>query len=325
MNKSKRRLLKQISLLPLVLSVIPLNKILAKQLTLATKIEKEIKAGNFKYIYANDQYRTEFFPFLVNVFHLYPEKEFHQAIFEATKMNDADAAIYQELQQKIKTIKPFLSEISYALPALNKQKKIISKQTVELLSGRKHIDGYLEIGSTGRYIDELEEHIKIKGKRYFIDRKAPSFSPFDIVDRGQINKAGTFIALNNYDLNITDHIPKNSLDLVTVYIGFHHCPPDLRKKFITSVRDVLKPNGKLIVRDHDAHNEKMNKIVSLAHDVFNLGTNEAWEYNQSEERYFYSLAFLEKMLTNYGFKFEGRKLLQDGDPTLNSLMLYSKA
>lgn len=285
----------------------------------------ESKIGNFKFIYENEKYRSDFFPFLVNVFHLYPEKEFHQLIAQVTTDNQFDDAIYQEAQQQLKKYKPLLSDLTYALPALNNQKKVITQQTLRLLPDVKKVDGYLEFGSTGRYLDELEEHLKIRGDICFIDSKPASFSPDSIVDRGQLNKAGTFLPLNNYDTKIAKNLQKNSFDLITVYIGFHHCPPHLRGEFITSIRDVLKPNDKLILRDHDASDERMLRIVALAHDVFNLGTKETVEYNHKEEHYFYSLEFLGKIMNKFGFKSAGEKLLQDGDPTLNTLMVYTKA
>ena len=327
MDYTRRKYLKQLSLLSFALTTYPTSKLFAsaKNMAKESQILPESALGNFKYIYGSEKYRSEFFPFLVNVFNLYPEQKFHKLITQTTQDKQEDAKIYLSLRDKIKEIKPFLSELTYAVPALNKQKKIIAEQTLQLLPSINRINGYLEVGSTGRYLDEIEEHLKIRGDIYLIDSQPASFSPESIIDRGQIKEAGKFIPLNNYDTNIIKHIPKNSLDLVTVYIGFHHCPPNLREEFITSIRDVLKPNGKLIVRDHDAHNEKMNRVVALAHDVFNLGTNETWEYNEKEERYFYSLAFLDEMLNKYGFKTNGKRILQDGDPTLNSLMLYTKA
>lgn len=321
MDQLKRKYLKQASLLPFLLAAFPASQLFGK----ASKLLSESEIGNFKYIYENEKYRSNFFTFLVNVFHLYPEKEFHQLIAQVTADKQIDDAIYQEVQKQLKNIKPLLGDLTYAIPALNKQKKVITQQTLKLLPDVKKVDGYLEFGSTGRYLDELEEHLKIRGEICFVDSKPASFAPDSIVDRGQLSKAGRFIPLNNYDTKIAKNLPKNSFDLVTVYIGFHHCPPHLREEFITSIRDVLKPNGKLILRDHDAHDEKMLRMVALAHDVFNLGTKETIDYNRKEERYFYSLEFLNKMMHKFGFKSAGEKLLQEGDPTLNTLMVYTKA
>ncbi len=311
MDYAKRKHLKQLSLISLLFVTYPAIKLFGKTNKTSDNLVKffENKVGNFKFIYENEKYRNDFFPFLVNVFNLYPEKEFHQLIEKVTVEQQVDEAIYQEVQKQIYKIKPFLSDLTYTLPALNRQKKAISKQTLQLLPEVKKVDGYLEFGSNGRYFDELEENLKIRGDICFVDSKPASFSPESIIDRGQLSKAGIFIPLNNYDTKITKSLPKNSFDLITVYIGFHHCPPHLREEFITSIRDVLKPNGKLILRDHDASDERMLRIVALAHDIFNLGTKETVEYNKKEERYFYSLEFLDKMMNRFGFKLAGEKLL----------------
>lgn len=281
-------------------------------------------AGNFRYVYADERLRAEFRNFLVNVFHLYPEDRLHGLIQRVSATHAADEAIYRELQSGLDDISPFLGELRYALPALRKQKQVMAVQTRELIASDARLDGYLEIGSTGRYVDSLEEALDIIGERYFVGPIAPTYSPVDMLDRGQIPKAGAFIPLDDYRTDLSS-IPAGSLDLITVYIGFHHCPVALREPFFASIREVLSPNGKLIVRDHDVHNEKMWRIVGLAHDVFNMGTHETWRFNEAELRHFYSLATLDQMLREAGFRTDGRRLLQDGDPTLNTLMLYTKA
>jgi len=281
--------------------------------------------GNFQYIYGNEIYRNEFYEFLVNVFHLYPEIKLHNRIKFQTESNKSDRETYLAIQSELDEVKPALGDLTYALPALGKQKRVMAGQTRELLDNDRRYEGYLEIGSTGRYIDALEEKINIEGDRFMVASSAATYSITDMLDRGQINKAGTFIDLNNYATEFSGTIPDRSIDLVTVYIGFHHCPLQLRGEFLASIRDSMKPGGYLIVRDHDARDEKMLRIVALAHDIFNMGTNETWNYNEAELRHFYSLATLDKLLHNSGFRSDGRMLFQQGDPTLNALMVYRKA
>lgn len=281
--------------------------------------------GNFRYIYKNPDTRREFYDFLANVFHLYPQQKLHALIAATTNTYEKDQDIYQQLQRGLAEIKPFLADLSYALPALMKQKSVMAEQTSALLSGKHRFDGYLEVGSTGRYLDSLEEVLDINGDIFFLSDRPATYSAEDMLDRGQISKQGEWIGLNDYQTTIDKTIPPNSLDLATVYIGFHHCSPQLREEFIGSIRDTLKPNGHLILRDHDAKNEKMWRLVALAHDVFNMGTSESWNYNDNERRHFYPLAELDKMMNKFGFRSQGERLLQQGDPTLNSLMLYRKA
>lgn len=281
--------------------------------------------GNFRYIYGNESYRQNFYDFLANVFRLQPEGELHALIEQTAAQFSDDGEIYANLQSRIGTVRPFLSELTYALPALAKQKRVIAQQTIRLLPEKPRHDGYLEVGSTGRYLDALEEGLDITGERYFLSPVPATYAIPDIIDRGQVAKAGDFIDLNDYRSNLGAVIPDNSIELATVYIGFHHCPVELREEFITSIRDALKPGASMILRDHNVHDERMWRMVALAHDVFNMGTNESWDYNAAELRRFYSLATLDAMLREFGFRSDGVQLYQEGDPTLNALMLYRKA
>lgn len=280
--------------------------------------------GNFKSIYGNSKLKQEFFKFLKNVFHLYPENEFHKLITEKTAQLLNDKEIYLGVQLKLEEIAPAFSPLTYALPALFKQKDEMAKETLTLLGEGTTYGGYLEVGSSGRYLDHLEEKVSINGKRYYADVKKPGYAFSEMIDRGQISVGATYIPMAGYHAEYAKFIPKESLDLVTVYIGFHHCPLDLREKYISSIRDTLRVGGKLVLRDHDCDTEEQKTLVALAHDVFNLGTNESWEYNAKEVRNFYSLDFICRFVENLGFKFDKRTLFQNGDPTKNALMLFTK-
>lgn len=279
---------------------------------------------NFRAIYKDVRARAEFRNFLVNVFHLYPEEELNQLISRVATQNPDDRGAYLAGQAALPGISPALRELRYALPALSKQKEVLATQTVQLLGVKRRFEGYLEIGSTGRYLDPLEDRLTITGATYTIADQAPSYSAVDIVDRGQLSKVGKFISLGHYDPAIFGSIPKASLELVTVYIGFHHCPVPLRANFFSAIREVMKPGAALIVRDHQVDSRAMWHTVALAHDVFNMGTSIPWATNERELRNFYSLDALDGMLSKAGFRSDGRRLLQEGDPTHNTLMLYQK-
>jgi SAM-dependent methyltransferase len=311
MNSSRRELLQAVAL---ILSASPARSLLAN----------ETAAGNFAYIYSDPAVREQFKTFLVNVFHLYPQDDLHALILQAVEQGRTDEDVYRQVQAQLGDIKPFLGDLRYSLPTLAKQKRVLADQTLALLDDERRYDGYLELGSNGRFLDALEERLDIEGDCFTMAERAPTRSAIDIVDRGQIRKAGAFISLADYRPALARHVPANSVDLVTVYIGFHHCPVDLRGEFLGSIRQVLRPGGVLIVRDHNVHNEKMRRMVALAHDVFNMGTQETWAYNEAERRNFYSLAELDRMLAAAGFKAGGRRLLQKGDPTLNTLMRYTR-
>src|SRR5438128_190091 len=120
-------------------------------------------ASEFKTVFSNTTLSDNFYRFLQVIFHLYPEDKFHYLITQTTKEKNTDKEIYKTVQSNLPKIKPFLSELTLALPSLKKQKKEMAKQVLQLLGDRRDINGYLEIGSTGRYISELRKHIKLSG------------------------------------------------------------------------------------------------------------------------------------------------------------------
>lgn len=317
MNIERRRILQLLGSL-FGVSLLPSTRFLA-DIPVAS-----LPQGNFHYIYSRPELKREFMNFMINVFHLFPEMELHSLIALLTDQYQDDREIYVKLQSGLSQLKPFLADLRYSVPALRHQKQIMQQQTVQLVDTSKKYHGYLEIGSTGRYLDTLEEKLSILGDVFFVHTADASYSMADMIDRGQISKAGKFIDMGDYATTFASIIPKNSLDIVTVYIGFHHCPIPKRQEFISAVRDVLKPGGRLILRDHNAHNEDMLRMAALAHDVFNAGTEQSWDYNQRELRNFYSLEFITTYVGKLGFKHDGKILYQNGDPTLNALTAFTK-
>ncbi len=280
--------------------------------------------GNFRYIYSNPQLKREFLDFLTNVFHLYPEQELHATLSRLAMSGDTDRQVYEALQAELGDLNPFLGAFRYAIPALVKQKKIMASQTLQLVDPDARYDGHLEIGSTGRYIGILEDKLDITGDVFLLHTREAGYGPEDIVDRGQLAKIGTHIDMGNYSTEFANIIPHNSLDMVTVFIGFHHCPLETRRQFVSAVRDVIRPGGVLILRDHDCHDEDSWRMAALAHDTFNAGTEESWQFNAAELRNFYSIRFIIDLVEDIGFRNNNRLLFQPGDPTRNALTAFRK-
>lgn len=280
--------------------------------------------GNFRYVYADPNLRSQFFDFLTNVFHLFPEDGFHDILIRLSQADVSDQEVYAALQFELDEIKPFLGALRYAIPALNKQKAIMGDQTVMLLDNERRYDGHLEIGSTGRYVSTLEKRLDLVGDVFLLHTVEPGYGAEDIVERGQVAKIGTHIDMGDYSTDFANVIPPKSLDLVTVYIGFHHCPVDDRKAFISAVRDRLRPGGRLVLRDHDVHNEDIRRIAALAHDTFNAGTEESWQFNADERRNFYSLQYIIQFLEGLGLRHDRQLYFQHGDPTRNALTAFTR-
>ncbi|MEP6748434.1 MAG: methyltransferase domain-containing protein [Bacteroidota bacterium] len=280
--------------------------------------------SEFKSVFFNPVWSDKFYRFLQIIFHLYPENRFHYLIASKSKENSTDEEIYTAVQKELPKIKPFLSELTFALPALRKQKKEMSGQVLQLLGDKKYINGYLEIGSTGRYISELKKHIHLTGNIYLTNDIAPNNSVADIFERGRIRKLGEFFPLHDYRPISTSQIPDESIDLVTCHIGLHHCQPNLLEGYIKSIKRILRTGGVFILRDHDVTTPDMATFVSLVHTVFNLGLKVPWETDLSEFKSFKSITEWSKIISSYGFKDSGERILQDKDPSDNVLVSFTK-
>ncbi len=284
-------------------------------------------ASNFKAIYQVSALKAAFLLFLKNVYNLYPEDRFHNLIEQATNAGKSDREIYQLIHSQLSTINPFLSELRYALPALTRQKAEMTRQTLELLGGTGKINGYMEIGTTGRYAGKLKSSVEISGDLILLNSQEPTYSPVDMLERGQPTKVGRFVPLKDYDPVTAAEVGDASLDVVANYIGIHHSPPAKRDAFVRSIHRTLRPGGRMILRDHNVNSVEMNHMVALAHDVFNVGLGTDWSVNQKEIRNFTSMKEIIGYLDRFGLKLSPRKspILQTGDPTQNALMEFVKA
>jgi SAM-dependent methyltransferase len=276
-------------------------------------------------VFSDEKLKQDFYVFLREIFHLYPENKFHRLIEEACREKDTDEEIYNHVQSRLPGIKPFLSELTYALPALRKQKKEMARQVMELITPGQNITGYLEIGSTGRYISELRRHLIISGNIFLSNDIAPENSVADFFERGQLRNIGKFIPLNNYAPIDQNDITSNSIDMVTCHIGLHHCPPALLQDYLQSIHRVLRKGGWFILRDHDVKTPGMAVFVSLVHTVFNLGLNVPWETDSSEFKSFRPVEEWSSIIAEHGMKDSGKRILQQNDPSQNTLLSFIKS
>lgn len=280
-------------------------------------------ASEFKRVFADVHWHDRFYKFLQNVYRIYPEDRFHTLIKTTALALDDDEAIYRRIQRELSAIKPPLADVTMALPALFKQKREMATQTLQILGAKKSLNGYAEIGSTGRYISELRKHVQISGPVYLVNDFAPSNSPVDIAERGGLTKIGRYVPMDNY-VPLSADIADASMDMVTCYIGLHHAPLDRLEAFVQSIVRVLRPGGIFVLRDHDVASPQMNDFVSLVHTVFNAGLNETWETNTRELRHFRPVAQWVGYLQARGLQDMGLRLLQANDPSDNVLLGFVK-
>jgi SAM-dependent methyltransferase len=279
--------------------------------------------SEFKAVFADVRQHDAFYKFLQNIYRLYPEDRFHTLIKDSCRQFDSDEAIYRNVQRQLPRIKPFHADITYALPALFKQKQEIARQTMKLLDGIDTFNGYMEIGSTGRYVSELRKHVDIRQPIVLVNDLAPTFSPVDIAERGGLRKIGRFVPLADY-APLPSDLPEGAFQVVTCYIGLHHCPLDKLDAFIASFARLIPAGGFFVLRDHDVASDAMNTFVSLAHTVFNAGLGVPWATNQAELRFFRPVSDWIELLARFGLRHTGPRLLQEHDPSDNVLMAFRK-
>lgn len=279
--------------------------------------------SDFHAVFQDVELHDGFYRFLQTVYHLYPEDRFHTLIKYACERYTTEEDIYRHLQRELPRIKPRLAELRFALPALKKQKAEMLRQTLELLRERKRIDGYIEIGTTGRYASVLRRAVKIGGPLVLAHGVAPTMSAADIVERGRLRRLGRFVDIGDHE-PLPASLPDASFDVVSCYIGLHHCEPGKLDAFVTSIARVLRAGGIFILRDHDVRDERMRALVALAHTVFNAGLGEKWETNAAERRHFAPVAHWVEVLAHAGLRDSGARLAQRLDPTDNLLMAFVK-
>jgi FAD/FMN-containing dehydrogenase/uncharacterized membrane protein YhaH (DUF805 family) len=280
--------------------------------------------SEFHSVYGDVRSQDAFYLFLQNVYRLYPEDRFHTLIKEACAAHADDESIYAYLQKRLPGIKPALAELSYALPSLRRQKEEMARQTAELLGPKRDFDGYVEIGTTGRYVKALRNRLALRGPLVVVNDLPPTNSPVDIVERGQLARLGTYVGLDDYAPLDRDGMAGMGVDLVSCYIGLHHIEPSRRDAFIASVARLMRPGGSFILRDHDVTTPAMDAFVSLAHTVFNAGLGVPWAVNRAERRHFAPVDEWSRRLAAAGFEDTGRRLFQAHDPSLNALMAFVK-
>ncbi len=278
-------------------------------------------SSEFHQVFGDVLMSDAFYRFLQAVFRTVPEDRLHHLIREACQLHRDEESVYRHIQREFASIKPLLADFTHALPSLFKQKQEMAQQTLQVIGARRQFTGYAEIGSKGRYFRSLSAALKLKGPTYFIDEKPQTFSPPDILERGRIGKLGTRLPLDDY-APLPDKIGDQSLDFVGCYVGLHHMTADRLTGFLASIRRVLRPGGVFIVREHDVRSEDLRALVSLAHTVFNAGLAETWETNTAELRFFEPVATWIQRLDEAGFDDSAHRVLQDNDPTDNTLLCF---
>ncbi|GEM_PF-191140 len=281
------------------------------------------KTDIIREVFSREDGRTQISQFLNIVFMQLDEQQFFRLIDEIlSDITLSDEDIYHRLHADIDKASPgTVQQILMTFRSLKALKEDLSSQ-VETLMKNEKVSGYVEIGYPGRLVRPLKEKINLEGPVYVVN-DAESLS--DYLQSGYPRPYDKFVSLNDYDPIRTGDIPSGSVDLVSCYIGLHHIPVEKLEPFIRSIKRVLRPGGTFILMDHDAYSEEMKDMVSVVHTIFNAGTGVSPEDEAAEYRNFQSLTYWTNLLEKEGFKRSGHPpLIRNGDPTLNSLIKFTK-
>jgi hypothetical protein len=278
--------------------------------------------SNFHAVYDNENLKNDFFGFLDNVFSITDPVKLEALIEASTHKFETDREIYADIQAGLPQVKLSLDAVRYELPALRKQQNEMAKQSLALLP-QTAFEGYLEIGAYGIYRSALSRHLSLAGDSYFVVDKKEGNSLKSMVMTKHLFPQGRELLLNNYVPQISE-IADESIELVTNFIGLHHCPLDRLDAYLQSLRAKMKKGAIMLLRDHDCMNSSVMSQVALAHDVFNAGTEMSVAYNETELRLFKPLAQTIEMMRRNGFERLPGEIYQQGDPTLNALMIFKK-
>lgn len=281
--------------------------------------------STFHAVYDDPALADRFFPFLVNVFHLVPEEAFHDLIREAVAQHADDEAIYRAIADGLDAITPFGATFTHAIPALRTQKQVLADQTAALLAGTQGLQGYVEIGTNGSYIEPVRRALGLAGPTWLLTDVPQTWHPAEMVQRGTLRPNAAFVPMGDYDEVPREAIPDGAAQLVSSYIGFHHAPPERLDGFLAGLHRLLAPGGRLILREHDVDDAVQHDIVALAHDVFNVGTHLTWADNHAQLRHFRSVDDWTTHLDAHGFRRDEGHELQEGDPTDNALLVFTRA
>ena len=279
-------------------------------------------AGSFARVFGRTRSRDGFFSFLQVVFNLFPEAQFHHMIWEETKKGGGDESVYKRVQARLGEISPRLKMLRYDLPSLWTQKKEMLKETKELLGpdfGK--INGYVEVGYPGRHIKDFRKELGVSGQVWVVNETEPGYGPADVAERGGARKTFKFVE-NHYEPITPEQIPDASADLVTVFIGLHHAPPEKLDAYLASLRRILRPGGRLVIREHDVDSPEMEAMADLAHTVYDAGIGMPWEQHAKDTRNFFSRKSLGALVEKAGFHDTGKSILQANDPSKNTLMEF---
>lgn len=215
-----------------------------------------------------------------------------------------------------------------ALRALANQKKILGSQATSLLKKDTPYNNCVEIGTPGTYASLLKTTLPITGSICVVNDKqqwSDAVQSFSYKPLNGFVAYDNFVPLNEYEPITEESIASSTVDLVVCFIGLHHVPVEKLDAFLSSIARILRPGGVFLLREHDAATPEIMALTHAAHSIFNLYLAKATLSDEiNEYRNFNDMSYWTTLLEAHGFDCGDTRLLQEGDPTKNTLFACTK-
>lgn len=270
--------------------------------------------------------------FLDNVFKQLKSSDLRKIVadFKTQSTTFRDHELYEFIRKEFPKYKKWSSFLKQS-KLLQNQQRILTDQTLQLLP-QKTIENIVEIGTPGTFLSALRKKFSITGISYVLNSdnyKKDLFYNFSWRPFKGFKSYDFAYNLNDYSPITEDIIPSSSVEAVVFYTGLHHIPSEKLNAFIHSIVRILKPGGSLIVREYNCDNAQLMTLITTTHSLYNaIAKNIPFEEEQNEIRNFKPLQEWIEFMKGAGLKLELYNdqpgLLQDGDPTKNTLLKFTK-
>lgn len=270
--------------------------------------------------------------FLDNVFKQLKSADLRKIIadFKVQSTTFRDHELYEFIRKESHKYKKWSALLKQS-KSLQHQQRVLTDQTLKLLPQRT-IENIVEIGTPGTFLSALRKKFSITGTSYVFNsehHKKDLFYNFSWRPLKGFKSYDFAYNLNDYTPISEDTIPSNSVEAVVFYTGLHPIPSEKLSAFIQSIVRILKPGGSLIVREYNCDSDQLMTLITTTHSLYNaIAKNIPFEEEQTETRNFKPLQEWIALLKEAGLELELYNdqpgILQEGDPTKNTLLKFTK-
>lgn len=281
------------------------------------------KVNYFNVIMKTDA-RQRFKGFLEVILQRIETKKIYGLLDDVMRYKDSHAEIYAEFSRRIAEISPSaLSTLRRIMQSLRTITDDLAQQAHLLLEGMKDINGLVEIGYPGRFIEGFQKNFKLTGKIVAVN-DAERLS--DYIQCGFPRPYHQFAKLDYSDPDLHT-LADNSADVITCYVGLHHFPENKVDYFMQELRRVLRPGGKFLLMDHDVVNDVDMAMAWGAHMFYNAVMGETLDNEMNETRHFHSIDYWSRLLEKHGLGYTVHgadvPMIRPGDPSRNRMVCFT--